>query len=69
MNVKVSTQVDEHTWEEVKHLSQETHVSLSHLVTEALQDLLFKKRVRPEFLRHLEDSIRENEKLGHLLAQ
>ena len=69
MNVKISTLVDENTWKEVKLFSKKNHVSLSGMVSEALREHLFKKRLRPEFLKHLEKSIDENQKLGHLLAE
>ena len=69
MNVKISTLVDENTWKEVKLFSKKNHVSLSGMVSEALREHLFKKRLRPEFLIHLEKSIDENKKLGKLLAE
>lgn len=69
MGLKVSTIVDEKVWEEFKSLADETHQSLSGLLTEALTDFLHRKRVRPQFLKQMEASLEENERLGHLLAK
>lgn len=69
MSIKISTLVDEKVWEAIKDLSQETHQSLSGLVTEALDEYIRKKRLRPDFLKNMEKSIEENEELGHLLAK
>jgi hypothetical protein len=42
---------------------------VSGLLTEAIRDYIRRKRVRPEVLNHLENSMRENEALGKLLAE
>lgn len=52
-----------------KKVGKESHQSISGVLTEAIQDYLRKRRVRPVVLRHLEDSIRDNEALGHLFAK
>ena len=67
--VKVSSKVEEAVWKELKELAAESHQNVSGLLTEAIRDYVRKRRVRPEVLRHLEDSIEDNEKLGHLLAK
>lgn len=67
--VKVSSKVDEEVWEEFKALAEESHQNISGLLTEAIRDYVRRRRVRPEVLGHLDDSIRENEKLGRLLAR
>lgn len=69
MGIKISTLVDEKAWKELKSLSEETHQSLSGLLSEAVKEYVRRKRVRPTFLKHAEDSIEENEKLGRLLAR
>lgn len=69
MGLKVSTVVNEKVWQEFKGLAEETHQSLSGLLTDALSEYLRRKRVRPTFLKHMEDSLEENEKLGQLLAK
>jgi hypothetical protein len=68
-SVKISSKVDETLWEEMKELAAESHQSISGLLNEAIRDLLRRKRVRPEVLKHLEASIAENEELGRLLAR
>lgn len=67
--IKISSKVDENVWRELKELADESHQSISGLLTDALRDFLRRKRVRPEVMRHLEESIADNEKLGRLLAQ
>ena len=39
------------------------------MLSEAIEEYLARRRVRPDALRHLEDSMRENDDLGKLLAQ
>lgn len=67
--IKISSKVDESVWRELKELADESHQSISGLLTDAIRDFLRRKRLRPEVLKHLEESISENEKLGRLLAQ
>jgi len=68
-NIKISSKVDEAVWEELKLVAKESHQNISGLLTEALQDYLQRRRVRPFVLEHLNDSIGENEALGELLAK
>ena len=68
-SIKISSKVDEDTWNELKALANETHQNVSGLLTEAIRDYVRRKRVRPEVLEHLERSISENEELGKLLAE
>lgn len=67
--VKISSKVDEDAWTELKELAEESHQSISGLLTEAIEEYVARRRVRPDVLRHLDDSIADNEKLGKLLAQ
>ena len=69
MGLKISTIVDDKVWKEFKRLSEETHQSLSGMLSEALQDYVNRKRLRPVFLKHLKNSMDENEELGRLLAK
>lgn len=68
-NIKISSKVDETAWEELKQLASESHQNISGVLTDAIRDYVRKRRVRPAVMRHLEDSIRDNEELGHLLAK
>ena len=68
-SIKISSNVDEATWNELKAMAAETHQNVSGLLTEAIRDYLQRKRVRPEVVQHLEDSIADNEELGRLLAE
>lgn len=68
-SIKISSKVDEDTWNELKALARETQQNVSGLLTEAIREYLRRKRVRPEVLEHLERSMSENEELGKLLAE
>jgi predicted transcriptional regulator len=68
-SIKISSKVDEATWNDLKALSAETHQSVSGLLTEAIREYVSRKRVRPVVLNHLEQSIADNEVLGKLLAE
>jgi predicted transcriptional regulator len=67
--IKISSKVEEEVWEDLRALADESHQSISGLLTEAIRDYVRRRRVRPVVLRHLEDSIADNEKLGRLLAE
>lgn len=68
-NIKISSKVDENAWDELKQLASESHQNISGVLTEAIRDYVRKRRVRPAVMQHLNDSIRDNEELGHLLAK
>ena len=66
--IKISSKVEESVWNDLKAVAQESHQSVSGLLTEAVRDYVRRRRVRPVVLEHVQDSIRDNEKLGRLLA-
>ncbi|MGD8421029.1 MAG: hypothetical protein PVI70_10590 [Gammaproteobacteria bacterium] len=68
-NIKISSKVDEAVWNELKALAKERHQNVSGLLTEAISEYVRRKRVRPEVLTHLENSMDQNEELGKLLAR
>jgi predicted transcriptional regulator len=68
-SIKISSKVDESTWNDLKALAAETHQNVSGLLTEAIREYVSRKRVRPVVLQHLEQSIADNEALGKLLAE
>jgi predicted transcriptional regulator len=67
--IKISSKVDEKVWGELKALAEESHQSVSGLLTEAVAEYVQRRRVRPVVLEQLEESIQKNEKLGELLAR
>lgn len=69
MNTKISTIVDDKVWKEFKELAEESHQNIGGLLSEALREFIRKRRLRPDVMRHMEDSIAENEQLGKLLAK
>lgn len=67
--IKISSKVEEAVWNELKEAANESHQNVSGMLTEAISDYLQRRRIRPAVKNHLEDSIRENEELGKLLAK
>ncbi len=67
--IKISSKVDEKVWAELRALAEESHQSVSGLLTEAISEYVQRRRVRPVVLMHLEDSIEQNRRLGELLAR
>jgi predicted transcriptional regulator len=67
--IKISSKVDEKVWNDLKSLAEETHQNVSGLLTEAIRDYVQRRRIRPAVLRHIEQSMDENEELGRLLAE
>lgn len=67
--IKISSKVEQREWEALQALAAETEQSISGLLTEAVSDYVRKRRLRPQVMDHLENSMAENEELGKLLAQ
>jgi predicted transcriptional regulator len=67
--IKISSTVDEQAWKDLRSIAEESHQSIGGLLTEAIRDYVRRRRVRPEVMDHLEDSIARNEQLGRLLAK
>jgi len=67
--IKISSKVEESVWNELKATANESHQNVSGLLTEAITEYLSRRRIRPVVKSHLEDSVRENEALGQLLAK
>lgn len=67
--IKVSSKVEEKVWNELKALARESHRNVSGVLTEAIADYVRRHRIRPDVLRHLDESIKDNEELGRLLAE
>jgi len=67
--IKISSKVEESEWRSLQTLARETHQSISGLLTEAVGDYVRKRRMRPNVINHLEDSMIENQELGRRLAE
>ena len=67
--IKISSKVEEQVWLDLKQLARESHQQVSGLLTEAISEYLQRRRLRPAVIAHLEDSMRDNDDLGHLLAK
>ena len=67
--IKISSKVEQREWEALQAIAYESNQSIAGLLSEAVADYVRKRRLRPEVLSHLEDSIEDNEDLGHRLAK
>ena len=67
--IKISSKVEQTEWEALQSLARESNQSIAGMLSEAVADYVRKKRLRPEVMDHLEESIEENEELGKLLAR
>ena len=67
--IKISSKVENSVWRELQAFAKESNRSIAGLLTEAIREYLFRRRVRPVVLDHLADSIDDNERLGRLLAE
>jgi predicted transcriptional regulator len=67
--IKISSKVEEETWEALRELANDSRQSISGVLTEAISEYIQRRRVRPEVRTALVDSIRENQRLGELLAK
>lgn len=67
--VKISSKVEESVWLDLKDLAKESHQNVSGMLTEAIQDYVGRRRVRPLVMDQLKASMDENEELGQLLAK
>ena len=67
--IKISAKVDEAAWNELRDLARETNRSVSAVLSEAIEEYLVRRGVRPDALRHLDESMLENEELAKLLAK
>ena len=67
--IKISSKVDADVWDDLRRLAEESHQSISGLLTDAIRDYVSRRRVRPEVLKHLADSVAENGELGRKLAE
>ena len=69
MTIKISSKVEEKIWLDLKTMARESHQSISGVLSDAIEEYLRKRRIRPVVLKHLEDSIADNREIGHLLAR
>ena len=67
--VKISSKIEETVWRELRALAAESHQSISGLLTDAVREYLARRRLRPQVMRHLGQSLDRNEELGKLLAR
>ena len=67
--IKVSSQVEQQTWNDLKSLATESQQSISGVLTEAIAEYVQRRRTRPAVRSALADSIRENRQLGEMLAK
>lgn len=68
-SIKISSKVEESTWNDLKALAEESHRNISGVLTEAIAEYVQRRRVRPEVKAAALRSIEENKELGELLAR
>ena len=68
-SIKVSSKVEKKAWNELRVIAEESHQTISGLLTEAIEEYVSRRRLRPDVLRHMEESMDDNEELGRLLAE
>ncbi len=68
-SIKISSKVEKAVWGDLRELAAESHQNMSGLLTEAIRDYVSRRRVRPDVLRHLEDSMQAHDELGRRLAE
>lgn len=68
-HARITANVDLHAWRELRALADESHRSVSDVLTEAIREYVARRRVRPDVLSHLEDSMRDHAALGRRLAE
>ena len=68
-SMKISSKVERASWEALQALARESRQSISGVLTQAIDEYLSRRRVRPEVLEHLKASLAENAELGRLLAK
>ena len=56
---KFSSVMDEKVWKELKALSEEMNVDISSLLSEAVVDLVQKKKIRPGFHKLADEAMNE----------
>lgn len=67
--IEISSKVEKRAWDDLRELAAESHQNISGLLTAAIRDYVNRRRVRPDVLRHLEDSMAEHDELGRRLAR
>ena len=67
--VKFSSKLDKETLEALRAYAREEGRTVAGLLTEAVQDYLDKKRVRPAFREAAEAVLTEHDELLHRLAK
>lgn len=67
--IKISSKVEKREWEALQALAAESNQSISGLLTEAVADFVRKRRLRPQVLAQLEESMAVNEELGRRLVR
>lgn len=68
-HARITANVDRHAWRELRTLADESHRSVSDVLTEAIREYVARRRVRPDVLGHLKESMREHAALGRRLAE
>ena len=63
-NIKISSKVEESAWHDLKFLAAEQNRNISSVLTEAVEEYIQRKRLRPVVLAHLEQSMEKKRGIG-----
>lgn len=67
--IKFSSKIDKNVLGELKKFAKESHMSISGLLTKAVQEYLSRVRVRPAFREAAQEVVSEHEELLKRLAK
>ncbi len=67
--IKISSKVEEETWNSLRALAEESQQNISGILTEAIAEYVQRRRIRPEVQDAFKTSVDENRELGELLAK
>jgi len=66
---KISTEIEEHVWEELVMFAKESHQDVSDLLADAIKNYLQRQCEQAVVRDHLSGSMAENDELGSLLSK
>ena len=67
--IKISSKVEEKVWQDLKAMADESHRNISGILTEAIEEYVQRRRIRPAVRDAVQASIADNRELGERLAR
>jgi predicted CopG family antitoxin len=66
--IRIRANIEADAWRDLREMAEDSRRSVAELLTAAIREYVSRRRMRPDVLRHAEDSIEENRELGRGLA-